>query len=138
MGIMVPETCWEIVKNKHLTVASCWFSLSLHNLLTMHGHRNLKLTFSSFNVNEMGSHWALFLLYLDIVLSWPEDGWLWPKHVAKYKLIAIIASCLDVCCILMVHNMLHKHKIVIFHHITMTLQYYHNQQLQPQLPLPPR
>ena len=25
-----------------LTVASCWFSLSLHNLLTMHGHRNLK------------------------------------------------------------------------------------------------
>ena len=31
MGIMMPETCWEIVKNKHLTVASCWFSLSLHN-----------------------------------------------------------------------------------------------------------
>jgi len=42
MGIMIPETCWEIVKNKHLTVASCWFSLSLHNLLTTHGHRNLK------------------------------------------------------------------------------------------------
>jgi len=40
---MMPETCWEIVKNKHLTVASCWFSLSLHNLLTMHGHRHLKL-----------------------------------------------------------------------------------------------
>jgi len=30
MGIMMPETCWEIVKNKHLTVASRWFSLSLH------------------------------------------------------------------------------------------------------------
>jgi len=43
MGIMLPETCWEIVKNKHLTVASCWFSLSLHNLLTMHGHRHLKI-----------------------------------------------------------------------------------------------
>ena len=42
MGIMMPETCSEIAKNKHLTVASCWFSLSLHNLLTMHGHRNLK------------------------------------------------------------------------------------------------
>ena len=40
---MMPETCWEIVKNKHLTLASCWFSLSLHNLLTMHGHRNLKI-----------------------------------------------------------------------------------------------
>ena len=30
MGTMMPETCWEIVENKHLTVASCWFSLSLH------------------------------------------------------------------------------------------------------------
>ena len=47
MGIMMPETCWEIVTNKHLTVASCWFSLSLHNLLTMHSHRNLK-QYSSF------------------------------------------------------------------------------------------
>jgi len=33
MGIMMPETCWESIDNKHLTVASCWFSLSLHNLL---------------------------------------------------------------------------------------------------------
>jgi len=32
MSIMMPETCWESVDNKHLTVASCWFSLSLHNL----------------------------------------------------------------------------------------------------------
>ena len=39
---MMPETCWGSVDNKHLIVASCWFSLSLHNLLTMHGHRNLK------------------------------------------------------------------------------------------------
>jgi len=36
------QTCREIVDNKHLTVASCWLSLSLHDLLTMHGHRNLK------------------------------------------------------------------------------------------------
>ena len=42
MGIMMPETCWESVDNKHITVASCWFSLSLHNLPMMHGHRNLK------------------------------------------------------------------------------------------------
>ena len=41
-GIMVPETCWESIDNKHLTVASCWFSLSLHNLRTMRSHRNLK------------------------------------------------------------------------------------------------
>jgi len=32
------------VNNKHLIVASCWSSLSLHTLLTMHGHRNLKLS----------------------------------------------------------------------------------------------
>jgi len=31
MGIMMPETCWESVDNKHLTVASFWFSLSLEN-----------------------------------------------------------------------------------------------------------
>jgi len=31
MGIMMRETCWECVDNKHLTVASCWFSLSLLN-----------------------------------------------------------------------------------------------------------
>jgi len=51
MGIMMPETCWESTDNKHLTVASCWFSLSLHDLLTMHGHRNLKvwLTFLRHN-----------------------------------------------------------------------------------------
>ena len=37
---------------------------------------------SSFNVNEIDSHWVLFLLYLNIVLNWPEDGRLRPKHVA--------------------------------------------------------
>jgi len=42
MGIMMPETCWESIDNAHLTGASCWFSISLHNLLTMHCHRNLK------------------------------------------------------------------------------------------------
>jgi len=35
MGIMMPETCWESVDNKHLTVASCWFSLTLHKLLCL-------------------------------------------------------------------------------------------------------
>jgi len=43
MGIMMPETCWENIDNKRLTVVSCWFSLPLYNLLTMHGQRNLKL-----------------------------------------------------------------------------------------------
>jgi len=43
MCILMPETCWESIDNEHLTVASCWFSLSLHNLLTIHGHRKLKL-----------------------------------------------------------------------------------------------
>jgi len=33
MGIMMPETCWESIDNKHLTVASCCFSLSLHYLM---------------------------------------------------------------------------------------------------------
>ena len=63
---------------------------------------------SSFHVNEMGSHWVLFLLYLNIVLSWPEDGRSRPKQVAKYNLTVIIASCLDACCVLTVHNILYK------------------------------
>jgi hypothetical protein len=48
----------------------------------------------SFNVNEIGSNWVQVLLYLNIVLSWPEDGRLRPKHVARYNVIVIIASCL--------------------------------------------
>ena len=53
------------------------------------------------------------MLYLNIVLSWPEDGRLWPKHVANYNLTVIIASCLDVCCVLTVHNMLYKMEIAL-------------------------
>jgi len=34
MGIMMPETCWESIDNKHLTIASCWPSLSLHDIVT--------------------------------------------------------------------------------------------------------
>ena len=55
MGIMMPETCWESVDNNHLTVASCWFSLALHILLTMHGHRNLKLVKTCYNDTSHGS-----------------------------------------------------------------------------------
>ena len=53
----------------------------------------------------------LFLLYLNIVLRWPEDGRLRPKHVTKYNLIVIIAPCLDLCCVLTVHNILYKSDI---------------------------
>ena len=63
---------------------------------------------SSLNVSEMGSHWVLFLLYLNIVLNWLEDGRLRPKHVAKYNVNVIIASCPDVCCVLTVYNISYK------------------------------
>ena len=48
------------------------------------------------------------LLYLNAVLSWPEDGRLRPKHVAKYNLIVIIASCLSVCCVLTVQSIFYE------------------------------
>ena len=67
MGIMMPETCWEIVENKHLTVASCWFSLSLLNLLTMHGHRNLKHLYWVLNINR--SHFDRTVKSLSILDS---------------------------------------------------------------------
>jgi len=73
--------------------------LNLH--LLYFGPRNASYTNST----------SIFLLFITIVLSWPEDGRSRPKHVAKYNLIVIIASCLDVCCVLMVHNMLYKFDI---------------------------
>ena len=45
MGIMMPETCWESIDNKHLTVASCWFSLSLHRLILLCKSFTLVFTF---------------------------------------------------------------------------------------------
>ena len=69
--------------------------LNLH--LLYFGPRNASYTNST----------SIFLLFITIVLSWPEDGRSRPKHVAKYNLIVIIASCLDVCCVLTVHNILY-------------------------------
>ena len=46
--------------------------------------------------------------YVPSIHNCTEDGRLRPKHVAKYNLIAIIASRLDVCCVLTVHNILHN------------------------------
>ena len=40
-------------------------------------------------------------------VNWPEDCRLQAKHVAKYNLIVITVSCLDVLCVLTVHNTLH-------------------------------
>ena len=54
----------------------------------------------------------IFLLYLNIVLNWPEDGRLRPKHVATYNLIVIIASCLNVCCVLTVKNIYYTNKVI--------------------------
>jgi len=49
-----------------------------------------------------------FYRTLIVVLSLPEDGRSRPKHVAKHNLIVTVASCFDVCCVLMVNNILYK------------------------------
>ena len=97
---------WTIVRPEYSTWRFSFTILPYYStaLIISKNFHNLP----SFNVNEMGSHWVLFLLYLNIVLSWPEDGRLRPKPVAKYNLIVIIASCLYVCCVLTVHNKLYK------------------------------
>jgi len=46
ISLVLPKHVEKFLKNKHLTVASRWFSLLLHNLLTMHGHRNLKFNYT--------------------------------------------------------------------------------------------
>ena len=57
---------------------------------------------------------STILLYLSIVLSWPEAVRLRPKHVVKYNLIVIIASSLDVCGVLTVHNVLYKLEEMVY------------------------
>ena len=53
MGIKMPETCWDSVNNQHpqLTINHLYCCILLvffpHALLTMHGHRNIKLPISS-------------------------------------------------------------------------------------------
>jgi len=46
MVILMHETCWKSVDNKHVNVASCLFSHSLHDLLTMNGNRKLSIWIS--------------------------------------------------------------------------------------------
>ena len=48
------------------------------------------------------------LRYFNIVLSWHEVGRSRPKHVAKYNLIVIIASFLDICFLLTEHTIVYK------------------------------
>jgi len=50
--------------------------------------------------------------YVPSIQNWPENDRLRPKHVAKYNLIVIIASCLDVCCVLTVYNILYNRLIL--------------------------
>ena len=93
----IPLCCWHIYSNVSVwTIVrpeySTWrFSFTILPCYStaLIISKNFHIL-SSFNVNEMGSHWVLFLLYLNIVLSWPEDGRLGPKHVAKYNLNIII------------------------------------------------
>ena len=86
MAIMMPETCWECVDNKNLTVASCWFSLSLHNLFTMHRHRNLKPTsyhFDNYSVININIFWHIpTYATFPSVTSWAPP----PKNVVFCRL----------------------------------------------------
>ena len=65
----------------------------------------------------------LFLLCLNAVLNWPEDCRSQPKHVAKYNLIVIIASCIDVCYVLTVHNISYKSMIFVLSLLPDTISY---------------
>ena len=96
MGIMMPETCWESIDYKHLTGASCWFSLSLRNLLTMHGHRNLQLNKKCVElfvcllvfpccINIIGPlvKGQVFRKYRNVwicVNLWPQGGKIWDRY----------------------------------------------------------
>ena len=116
--IRIPLCCWHIYSTISVwTIVrpeySTWrfsFTILPYYSTALITSKNFHIL-SSFNVNEMGSYWVLFYCTLIVVLSWPEDGRLRPKHVAKYHLIVIIASCLDVGCVLTVYNTLYKFDI---------------------------
>jgi hypothetical protein len=38
-------------------------------------------------------------LYQDFVLSWPDDGFLQPKHVAKILKYNIVKLLINICCL---------------------------------------
>jgi len=114
----IPLCCWHIYSSLSVwTIVkpeySAWifsFTILTYYSTSLIISKNFHVL-SSFNVNEMGSHWVLLLLYLNIVLSWPEDGRLRPKHVTKYNLIVIMCILFDVCYVLTVHNILYKFDI---------------------------
>ena len=88
MGIMMPETCWEIVKNKHLTVASCWFSLSLHNLWM----------FRQGNMNEALAPSADCTWTGQQIYRW-DPCMLFLKDLTSFYFIAInFAARVNTCC----------------------------------------
>jgi len=93
MGIMMPETCWEIVKNKHLTVASCWFSLSLYykDIICI-----IRTLWSSFLI--------IFLSYVWHFLHQPWTYLSWVPSVLCQRLVSLehwiplhISSTCTVC-----------------------------------------
>ena len=57
MGIMMPETCWDKVNNKHLIVVSWWF-FSLHTCI-----QSSFLVFLSSYVYTVFFPWTLFRVY---------------------------------------------------------------------------
>ena len=90
LGIPQP-TLWRVLR-RHLLFNWVSFLITLYYAPSIH------------NIHQTRCNKYCTVIF---VLSWPEDGRSRPKHVAKYYLIVIIASCLDVCCVLTVHNILH-------------------------------
>jgi len=85
MGIMMPETCWESVYNKHLTVASCWFPLSLH-------YRQVSFyttdTFLKSHINWNHANWTQNS-HLKQCISWGFGNWPHPIQGMTILLVDI-------------------------------------------------
>ena len=54
----------------------------------------------------MGSHFIQLKLGFNVVINWPADCRTRPKHVAKYNLTVITASCLHTCCVMTVRGII--------------------------------
>jgi len=116
VGIMMPETCWESIDNKHLTVASYWFSLSLHNLLMMHGHRNLKAYFNfkfSFKFKEIKvytlfTNWLIWEKCLSIFII---NLGLWIACITQNSVNSLLLTSHNCGCCVFDHYFITTHTI---------------------------
>jgi len=101
-------------------ICATYYAPSIHNIHQTRYIITIRVIWILILIFYQGLMWTkwdpiewYFYCTLIVVLSWPEDGRSRPKHVTKYHLTVVIASCLDVRCVLTVHNIMNRYHCCI-------------------------